>query len=243
MNTCGEGQPCESDGNDPPFEGGKSEVVRTEAPREVASFKHIYQSHHRNVYSFCLQMIANRAEAENLMKEAFLKVFREVDTPDCGDPTLATLYRFVITALWMRFHYDQARYDTSPKSETGLHRQNSDLRLAKETPAAISTSAIEVGHLQRAIVQLPLDLRAVFVLHDVLGYEHAKVAEILQFSPHTSRSQLLKVRLHLRECMWGRTQKLVPRQEIRLPKQGQEFGECRPGLENQSEEMRSDARD
>ena len=242
MNTCGERQPCASDGNGPPFGGGKSEVVRKEAPREVASFKHIYQLHHRNVYSFCLQMVANRVEAENLMKEAFLKVFREVDIHDCGDPTLATLYRFVITALWMRFHYDQARYDTPLKNETSFHGQNSDLRLAKETPGTVSTCAIEVGHLERAIVQLPLDLRAVFVLHDVLGYQHANVAEILQFSPHTSRSQLLKARLHLRECLWGRTEKLVPHQEIHLPQQSQELGECRPGLENRWEEMRS-ARD
>lgn len=243
MNTCGERQLCGGDGNDTSFKGWRSEVSSAEAPRDVADFKHIYQLHSRDVYSFCLQMVANRADAENLMEGAFLNVFRRVDTYHY-DATLATLlYRFVITALWMQFREDQRRCDSSLRNEANLHGQDCDVRVVKRAPPMVSTSTIERRHLQRAIVQLPLDLRAVFVLHDVLGYEHSKVAQILQFSPHTSRSQLHKARLRLRECLWGGTEKPVPHEETHFTKQRRELGECGLGLEIQREEMRRHTRD
>lgn len=177
-----------------------------EAPGDLTDFKHIYQMHSRNIYSFCLQMVESRADAEDLMKEAFLNVFRQVD--NChGDAILATLlYRLVMTALWTQFCGDQAHCDTLLRNETSWRAQNCDVAVVKGAPPTVSTSAIERQPLQRAIVRLPLDLRAVFVLHDVLGYEHSKVADILGFSPHASRSQLHQARLRLREFLWGKTQ-------------------------------------
>jgi RNA polymerase sigma-70 factor, ECF subfamily len=216
MNTCGERQLCRSDCDDTSSKRWESGVSRTEMPRDLAGFKHIYQLHNRNIYSFCLGMVGNRAEAENLMKEAFLNVFRQADTRH-SDETLATsLYRFVITALRMQFRNDQPGFDTSLPTGTSLGSQNCDLRAVKRVPSAVSESAIDRRHLQQAIVQLPLDLRIVFILHDVLGCEHSKVAEILEFSPHTARSQLHKARLRLRECLWGRTKR--PEGETRFTK-------------------------
>ena len=52
--------------------------------------------------------------------------------------------------------------------------------------------------LERAITQLPVQARMVFVLHDVEGYKHTDIAEMLGLSPHTSRSQLHRARMLLR---------------------------------------------
>jgi RNA polymerase sigma-70 factor (ECF subfamily) len=53
--------------------------------------------------------------------------------------------------------------------------------------------------LQNAIADLPPGYRAVFVLHDVEGYEHNEIAEIMKCSVGNSKSQLHKARMKLRD--------------------------------------------
>ena len=53
--------------------------------------------------------------------------------------------------------------------------------------------------MQKAIADLPPGYRAVFVLHDVEGYEHNEIAEIMKCSVGNSKSQLHKARMKLRE--------------------------------------------
>jgi len=55
--------------------------------------------------------------------------------------------------------------------------------------------------LERAIAQLPPGYRAVFVLHDVEGYEHNEIAQIMNYSIGNSKSQLHKARLKLRDWL------------------------------------------
>src|SRR5437879_13906836 len=57
--------------------------------------------------------------------------------------------------------------------------------------------------LDRAIAQLPPGYRAVFVLHDVEGYEHNEIAQIMYYSIGNSKSQLHKTRLKLRDWLRG----------------------------------------
>lgn len=59
--------------------------------------------------------------------------------------------------------------------------------------------AIDQNALQDAIAQLPVDYRAIIVLHDVCGYHHDKVAERLGLTINASKSQLHRARLSLRE--------------------------------------------
>ena len=59
--------------------------------------------------------------------------------------------------------------------------------------------------LDKAIAQLAPGYRAVFVLHDVEGYEHEEIAEMLRISVGTSKSQLHKARMRLREWLAGQS--------------------------------------
>lgn len=59
-------------------------------------------------------------------------------------------------------------------------------------------------NLQTAIEQLPEGYKAMFILHDVHGYEHNEIAKILKCSVGNSKSQLHKARKRLREELRGR---------------------------------------
>jgi RNA polymerase sigma-70 factor (ECF subfamily) len=60
------------------------------------------------------------------------------------------------------------------------------------------SGSIDRVNLQRAVDQLPPGYKAVFVLHDVQGYEHNEIAEIMGCSIGNSKSQLHKARMRLR---------------------------------------------
>lgn len=63
--------------------------------------------------------------------------------------------------------------------------------------ARVSTDPLTRLELERAIASLPDGYRAVFILHDVEGYEHREVAELLGIAVGTSKSQVHKARLRL----------------------------------------------
>ena len=66
---------------------------------------------------------------------------------------------------------------------------------------ALPICSVDRVNLQRSIAQLPPGYRNVFVLHDVQGYEHNEIAEIMGCSIGNSKSQLHKARLRLRELL------------------------------------------
>ena len=63
--------------------------------------------------------------------------------------------------------------------------------------------------INRAIIQLPPGYRAVFILHDVEGFEHSEVAKILGVSIGTSKSQLHKARLKLRGLLMKKSLRMM----------------------------------
>jgi len=80
--------------------------------------------------------------------------------------------------------------DSAPRWEIG----GPDLRLA---------GVFDRANLQTAVEQLPEGYKRMFLLHDVHGYEHNEIAEILGCSIGNSKSQLHKARKRLRELLRG----------------------------------------
>ncbi len=73
-----------------------------------------------------------------------------------------------------------------------------DERRSLDTPRALSSAPLARLELERAIEQLPPGCRAAFVLHDVEGFQHREIAEMLDIATGTSKSQVHKARMKLR---------------------------------------------
>src|SRR5207245_8158665 len=84
---------------------------------------------------------------------------------------------------------------TEPDEETGGPRKDIG------GPDLLLTGSIDRVNLQRCVEQLPPGYRTVFVLHDVQGYEHNEIADIMGCSIGNSKSQLHKTRMRIRELM------------------------------------------
>jgi RNA polymerase sigma-70 factor, ECF subfamily len=178
----------------------EAEAIRLAQQGNAEAFERLYQLHSRRVYSLCLRMVSNTAEAEDLTQEAFLQLFRKIGTFR-GESAFSTwLHRLAVNVVLMRLRKKTAIVSsldemTEPDEESSGPRRDfggPDLRL---------TGSIDRMNLQRAIEQLPAGYKSVFVLHDMQGYEHNEIAGIMGCSIGNSKSQLHKARMRLRELL------------------------------------------
>lgn len=176
----------------------EAEAIERAKQGDEAAFEVLYQLHKRRVYSLCLRMVSNPAQAEDLAQEAFLQLFRKISTFR-GESAFSTwLHRMTVNVVLMQLRKKglpvvslEETIETdeeSQKKELGAE----DLKLS---------GSIDRLQLQRAIDRLPPGYKTVFVLHDVEGFEHNEIAQMVGCSIGNSKSQLHKARLKLRDYL------------------------------------------
>ena len=162
------------------------------------AFEVLYNMHKRRVYSLCLRMVRDPAEAEDLSQEAFMQLFRKIGTFR-GDSAFSTwLHRLTVNIILMRIRkkglvqvpLDQDRDDGQDLPPREYGSEDIDL-----------LGLVDRITLEKAIAALPKGYRTVFVLHDIEGYEHNEIARIMGCSVGNSKSQLFKARLKLRSLL------------------------------------------
>jgi RNA polymerase sigma-70 factor, ECF subfamily len=183
-----------------PGELPEAEAILLAQQGNAAAFERLYRLHNRRVYSLCLRMVGNTAEAEDLTQEAFLQLFRKIATFR-GESAFSTwLHRLAVNVVLMKLRRKSGNESsleqmTEPDEESGTPRRDFgtvDLTLV---------GSLDRINLQRAVEQLPPGYKAIFVLHDVQGYEHNEIAEIMGCSIGNSKSQLHKARMRLRDLL------------------------------------------
>jgi RNA polymerase sigma-70 factor, ECF subfamily len=175
---------------------------------DADAFASLFHAHKARIYSVCLRMTNNTAEAEDLTQDAFMQVFRKLSTFR-GDSALSTwLYRIAVNTVLMRFRKRSLRQ--IPLEEPSTQGAKLVRREYGSTDDRL-TGSIDRIALARAIRELPDGYRTIFILHEVEGYEHQEIAELLHCSVGNSKSQLHKAKLRIRELLMDA--KLEPREQ------------------------------
>lgn len=176
----------------------EAEAIERAKQGDAEAFEILYNLHKRRVYSLCLRMTANTAEAEDLAQEAFLQLFRKIGTFR-GESAFSTwLHRMAVNVVLMRLR--KKSLPVVPLEETIESEEETPKKeLGAEDPAL--AGSIDRMQLQTAIEALPPGYRTIFVLHDVEGFEHNEIAEKVGCSIGNSKSQLHKARMKLRELL------------------------------------------
>jgi len=163
------------------------------------AFAQLYILHKRRIYSLCLSMVGNAAEAEDLTQEAFLQFHRKIGTFR-GDSALSTwLHRLTVNVVLMHLRKKGLQLISLDEAMEPVPEQRAGRSFG--APDIILNGAIDRLALQRAIDDLPSGYRLIFVLHDIEGYEHNEIATLLDCSIGNSKSQLHKARLKLRDAL------------------------------------------
>jgi RNA polymerase sigma-70 factor, ECF subfamily len=164
------------------------------------AFSTLYNLHKKRVYSVCLRMTRDIADAEDLTQEAFLQVFRSIDSFR-GDSAFSTwLHRIAVNTVLMKLRrrktpplvsLDEPMSTDSPSPKREVGKADFNLR-----------GVVDRIALRRAAQELPPGCRQIFDLHEIEGYQHHEIAEILQCSVGNSKSQLHKAKTKMRDMLF-----------------------------------------
>ncbi len=182
----------------------KSRVARRRGapPVNIMGFERVYRQYNVRVYRLCLRMVGNSAEAEDLTQEAFLHLYRKIHTYRGESAFYTWLYRLVVNVVLMRFR--RKVLTQIPLEEVvQLHERSGRAPTGAPGLSHSNLSLFERVSLRRAINQLPPGFRSEIILHDIEGYEHHEIAELMGRTVGTSKSQLHKARGRLREMLLG----------------------------------------
>ena len=179
-------------------DNAEAQAIADAKKGDAAAFEVLYHAHKRRVYSLCLRMVGDAAEAEDLTQEAFLQMFRKIATFR-GEAAFSTwLHRLTVNLVLMRLRkkglWTTSLEDTGSDSEDARPQEigSPDFTLA---------GSVDRLALEKAMQALPPGYRIVFQLHDVEGYEHREIAGMIGCSVGNSKSQLHKARMRLRELL------------------------------------------
>ncbi|MBV9622846.1 MAG: sigma-70 family RNA polymerase sigma factor [Acidobacteria bacterium] len=177
----------------------EAEAIERAKQGDAEAFEFLYDLHKRRVYSLCLRMTGNTATAEDLTQEAFLQLFRKISTFR-GESAFSTwLHRMSVNVVLMQLR--KKGLPVVPIDETAEGDEEGTVRKEPGAPDERLAGSIDRLELERAVDELPPGYRTIFVLHDVEGYEHNEIADIVGCSIGNSKSQLHKARLKLRELL------------------------------------------
>ncbi|MEO7086049.1 MAG: RNA polymerase sigma factor [Gemmatimonadaceae bacterium] len=176
-------------------ENGDSDVARAASGDRIA-FERVYRRHVNRVYSLCARMVADRDRAEELTQDVFVRAWEKLGLFR-GESSFSTwLHRLTVNVVLNARKSDgrsRSRFEETNEEAGGM-----------DSMAGVVGSPLPPGDmldLEEAIEKLPKGARRVFVLHDVEGYKHEEIAEMLGVTSGATKAQLHRARLLLREAM------------------------------------------
>ncbi len=162
---------------------------------EPDAFDELYRRFAPRVFTLACRMSGSRSSGEDLLQEIFLLVYRKLGSFK-GEAALGTWVYRLATNCCLDFLRSRQH-----KLELVSDELDESLPPPRASGARLTAERLD---LERAIAQLPPGYRAAFVLHDVEGFDHAEVGRLLGIAEGTSKSQVHKARMKMRELLRSR---------------------------------------
>jgi RNA polymerase sigma-70 factor (ECF subfamily) len=156
------------------------------------AFARLYEAHAARVFALCARMTADRALAEELTQDAFVRAWEKLPLFR-GESSFGTwLHRLTVNVVLNHREADGRR--------RRHHAPDDDGAALDRAPARPHAPGDRMD-LEQAIAALPPGARRVFVLYDVEGYQHEEIARLLGITSGGSKAQLHRARMLLREAL------------------------------------------
>jgi len=170
-----------------------AELVARGRDGDLGAMESLYETFKRPVFGLVYRHTQNRAVSEDLLQDVFLKVFSNMGTVRDAATFPGWVFRIAINTCYSYLRQKRSQGDRLvPLDDLGGNVEDR------------TTEAVEQDlrvPLEQAIQTLAPRLKSVFVLHDVQGFKHEEIARVLGCSVGTSKSQLFKARIRLREFL------------------------------------------
>jgi len=164
------------------------DVVRRAQQGDVDAFERLYRAHAPAVHALARRMLGNEGAAREMVQDVFVRAWERLGSFR-GESAFGTwLHRVGVNLI-----LNQLRVTRRDVARFIDDESDGDVPIA--TAPAIGVD--ERIDLDAAIARLPAGARTVFVLHDIEGYAHDEIAQMLDLAPGTIRAQLWRARRQL----------------------------------------------
>jgi RNA polymerase sigma-70 factor (ECF subfamily) len=162
----------------------------------------IFNTYRNQVFSLAYRMTGNATDAEDLTQEVFLQVMRKIGSFQGRSSFSTWLYR--VTVNRARDYMRTKKRNPELLSQDGDGAEPHEMLYATSNGPQPESSAIasEAQRLvQQALMDLPMNLRAPLVLHELEGLEYHVVAHMLRLPVGTVKSRIFRGRVKLAEIL------------------------------------------
>jgi RNA polymerase sigma-70 factor, ECF subfamily len=169
----------------------EAHVIRRAQERDMQAFERLYRANVPRVYAVCIRMTANVTRAEELTQKTFVTVWEKLPLFRGESAFTSWLHRVAVNTVLAELRAEHRRTQRVFTTEDPA---------IFETPPNPPPAGVRMD-LEQAIADLPPQARAVFVLHDVEGWQHNEIAEQLGVAIGTTKAQLHRARKLLQEAL------------------------------------------
>ena len=173
---------------DEPMEENLIQSVRN---GDHQAFEKIYRSYVNRIYALCLRLAGEKRKAEELTQDVFVRAWQKLHTFKGNSSFYTWLYRLALNQIISALRRENTYHSTEMPSAEWENAVNPQARFSLDVRMDLET----------AIQALPRGARMVLVLHDVEGYRHGEIADMLGISDGTSKAQLHRARKLIREVL------------------------------------------
>ena len=169
----------------------EKELIRHCRKKSAKAQKLLYNRYHGNLFGICLRYGKSKAEAEDILQIAMLKIYKKIDSFSGSGSFEGWMKRIVVNVAIDNFRKNSKHY----------YHDNIDDSYEYFLSFGEISDNLEEEDILRTIQQLPPGYRMVFNLYAIEGYSHKEVAQKLGILESTSKTQLLKARHKLQKML------------------------------------------
>ena len=169
-----------------PFGYQEQDLIKACIRKERWAQKMLYEDHYPKMMGVCLRYAGNQDEALDILHEGFIKVFKNLNKYEPGTSLYSWIRRIMVNTAIDYYRKMVRRRTDDIETAYGVSSKDAD-----------ALSQLSEQEILEAVQELSPAYRAVFNLYVLEGYSHKEIADLLEITESTSRSNLVKARIKL----------------------------------------------
>jgi len=161
--------------------------------KDVLACKQLYLQYADAMYNVCLRILQHQAEAEDALQEAFIKVFNNIQQYR-NESSIGSWIKQIVTNTCLnvlkkrKITFDELKDDVNESESVSENESENG-------------NDYSVDDIKKVIEELPQGYRVVFNLYMFEDYSHKQIADMLEISESTAKTQLFKAKRKLKELL------------------------------------------